>query len=114
MTVEDLDSYIRLGKDAFDLLKAALPLLPKKQDQEAVQEKIAAAEKALQESKAEFAKNLGYHLCRCTYPPNIMLWNKDRRTNVCQVCGDMNPPPPEVHRMPDHEPSWIRARRGGY
>lgn len=29
---------------------------------------------------------LGYRLCPCTYPPQVMLWNSTKRTEYCPHC----------------------------
>jgi hypothetical protein len=33
------------------------------------------------------AKEFGYSLCNCHWPPEIMLWRKREKANVCQNCG---------------------------
>jgi hypothetical protein len=66
--------------------------LPKGQKSDEATQQIEKAEQALKKSEAEFAKGLGFRLCRCTWPPQIMLWDKDRRKNVCPACGDLYPP----------------------
>lgn len=58
-------------------------------------------------SEAELAKKLGYKLCRCSFPPEIMLWNKDHGASFCPKCNDRNP----VRIDPDEEPGdWVSAR----
>jgi hypothetical protein len=78
-------------KAALDLYKGAKSELAhdaaKKADAE-----IAKAEIALKNGEAELAKKLGFRLCRCEFPPPIMLWDKGRRKSVCPKCGDIYPP----------------------
>jgi hypothetical protein len=47
------------------------------------------AEEALKRSDTALAQKLGYHLCQCTYPPQIMLWQESRGCHVCPnpACG---------------------------
>jgi hypothetical protein len=70
-----------------------------------VEAKIYAAEEALRKANASLASGLGYKLCKCTFPPQIMLWNKERRTNICPACGDYNPP-----LAPDYRDNYIKVR----
>ena len=104
--------YLTAAKTALDIIKGVRSELPKGPRADEAQRQIEKAELALKISEAELAKNLGFKLCKCTFPPTIMLWSAPERTNICQVCGDRNPPPVVTSRMPDHEPDWIRARRG--
>lgn len=97
----DVTEWFGAGKAALDIMKAARDLMPKGKDKDAVDGKIVETEKALEIAAASAAKELGYRLCRCTFPPQIMLWQKESRTNVCPTCGDQHPPPnPQVNRQP--------------
>jgi hypothetical protein len=104
--------YLSALKTTLDIFKGIRSEIPSGPKADEAQRQIDKAEDALQKAEAELAKGLGYKLCRCTFPPQIMLWNKEEQTNICPKCGDRNPRPIEVHRVPDHEPSWIAARRG--
>jgi hypothetical protein len=83
--------YIPLAKSAFDLVKGLIGALPKEKANE-VGEQLKKAEEALKKSEAELAKKLGFRLCRCTWPPQIMTWDKTTRKHVCPKCGDIWPP----------------------
>jgi hypothetical protein len=83
MSTDNLDTFLRLSKDALDLLKSALPFLPRGKQRDDAETKLKAAEKSLAESKAELAQKLGYKLCQCTFPPQIMLWQESQKAEVC-------------------------------
>jgi hypothetical protein len=83
MNVQDLSDYARISKDALDLIKAAIPLLPKGQRREEAERTIAAAEEMLRRSDVELAKSLGMKLCDCTFPPQIMLWREAEKARIC-------------------------------
>jgi hypothetical protein len=83
--------YIPLAKSAFDLVKGILGALPKDKAAE-VGKELEKAEEALKKSEAELAKKLGFRLCRCSWPPPIMLWDKQTRKSICPACGDFYPP----------------------
>lgn len=83
----DLLEWAPAAKSALDLLKAASAFLPKGADKEAAEAKIKEAETILQRADAKLAQELGYSLCRCTFPPQIMLWDEARKADVCPACG---------------------------
>lgn len=88
---DEVKGWLTAGKVGLELLKTAVGFLPKGKDRDAAEAKLQEAEEALLRSDASLAKNLGYRLCRCTFPPQIMLWNKDERVSVCPSCGDRFP-----------------------
>jgi hypothetical protein len=106
MSVSD---YIKAGTDALVFLKTLIPLLPTKNRGEA-EAKIQTAQDALDRANVDLAKTWGFKLCKCTFPPQIMLWKKEQQTNVCPGCGDINPHPPAVV-TDDYEDPWIASRR---
>jgi hypothetical protein len=112
MTGPDWMAYLTAAKTALDIIKGIRGELPRGSEADKAQREIAKAESALETSKAELAKSLGFKLCKCSFPPPIMLWNATERSNICLACGDRNPPPPVAHQMPVHESDWLRARRG--
>ena len=110
MDFTDLSEYIRVSKDALDLIKAAIPLLPKGPKREEAEQKIAAAEGMLKGSDAKLARDLGMKLCDCTFPPQIMLWREAEKARVC--------PNPNCGRRIDQPKiirggTWGPSRRGG-
>jgi hypothetical protein len=86
---QDLAQYIHFGKETLDLLKAAGNLLPKSAKRAEVEQKITAAEIALKRADAALAQKLGFQLCQCTYPPQIMLWHEREKVTKCPnaECG---------------------------
>jgi hypothetical protein len=101
---QDLAQYIHFGKESLDLLKAAGSLLPKSAKRAEVEQKITAAEDALKRADVALAQKLGFQLCKCTYPPQIMLWHEREKLTKCPnpECGrtikDFNRPLPEPSR----------------
>lgn len=93
-------------KVVFDLFRSAIgavkdvtDVLPEGEKKKAVQETLEQAEKAAQLAEAQTADALGYHLCQCTFPPQIML-SKGYRDDVghkkeifeCPKCKKITPP----------------------
>ena len=112
MTTPDWMTYLTAAKTALDIIKGVRSELPKGPEADKAQQQIEKAETALKTSEAELAKALGFKLCRCKFPPPIMLWSAAEASNICPACGDKNPPPPVTHQMSHHKSDWIRARRG--
>jgi len=46
-----------------------------------------ANERLLKLTEAKLAKEFGYELCLCTFPPSEMLWRETEKANVCPACG---------------------------
>ena len=111
MAIEQIAAFLSAGKSALDLVKGIRDELPKDARSKALGDEIEKAEAALKMTQAEAAKALGYRLCHCALPPEPMLWDKDRRKNVCPKCGDVYPPDPPA--QPERQAgSWTRSRSG--
>lgn len=78
--VPDVATAITAFKTSFDLVRSALGLvkdvkdaLPEGEKKETLTLAIAEAEKASRIAEAQAAQALGYKVCQCTFPPQIML-----------------------------------------
>lgn len=83
MDIQDIKGWLDASKTALELLKAAIGVLPKGVKREEIEAKVHIAEEALRKSDAKAAKDLGYQLCTCTFPPQIMLWKEAESAHVC-------------------------------
>lgn len=110
INLNDVAEGLRAGKDALEIVKGVLGLLPKNKEAEKAASQLEAAEKGLEASKAQLAKALGYKLCRCTLPPQPMLWKQASQVYACDVCGNQINPKPVIQTRSGA--SWGRARRG--
>jgi hypothetical protein len=90
-SIEAID-WIFAGKSGLDLLRSAWRLLPKGAKKDRIARKLEEAELHLELSNAKLARDLGFPLCRCQFPPKPMLWNNARRVFVCQnvACGNVD------------------------
>lgn len=79
--------WIAGGRAGLELLRSAWSLLPKGGDKDEIAAKLDEAEHALRACDAKLAKELGFRLCQCEFPPRPMLWNNRRRVYVCQNPG---------------------------
>ena len=85
--LNEITLFIEASKKAIDLFKDASALLPDSEAKTQINETITAAERELALSEAAMAKELGYQLCQCTFPPQIMLFTgKKRYQYQCNRC----------------------------
>lgn len=108
MVIDQFAAFLSASKTALDLFKGIRDELPKHVQSEAITTEINKAETALDTARAEAAKALGYRLCHCTFPPQVMLWDNQRKKNVCR-CGNFFPP--DARQAEEEEDPWLTARR---
>jgi hypothetical protein len=84
MDLPDILGVITGVKGVVETLRSAKELLPASKTKDEIESKLAEAEIALKKSDARLAKELGYELCQCTFPPSIMLWKEREKAHVCQ------------------------------
>ena|SRR5438477_3606447 len=89
MAISDFVGYLTAAKSALDIFRGIRAELPQGPKTDQVQQQIETAERFLQKSEAELAQALGYKLCQCTFPPQIMLWKEAESAHVCPnpACG---------------------------
>lgn len=95
---------LTLLKGAFEMARVGLGLVKHTKDRvragpvrEQADRKLAEAERTLDLAEVQIARALGYKLCQCTFPPQIMLSqgpHQKYNTEVfrCPVCSRQEPP----------------------
>lgn len=63
-------------------------LLPSGSEKDNIKMAIVDAERRLRLAEAQIAEGLDYPLCRCTFPPQIMLYDSDSKRYVCPICNN--------------------------
>lgn len=96
MDAHELRDWITTGTSALSLIRLAATFLPESEDKSDAEAKLREAESLLAESNAALAKKLGYRLCRCTFPPQIMLWAEVERADICPCCGRRHAAPKQA------------------
>jgi len=105
--MSDIDSVmasVKIGlslfSEAIGLVKKTQEILPHSQEKEAIERSLNEASKAAKLAEAQIAQALGYHLCKCTFPPQVMLSNGYKETNythveefICPMCKHSSIPP---------------------
>ena len=72
----DISKFVEglgIAKGAVELLNSAKDLLPDSPKKEAAAQSLRLAEQTFRIAETQAAEELGYHLCRCTWPPQIAL-----------------------------------------
>ncbi len=85
MLVEFLNA-LGLTKSALDVVGKVKELLPDSPEKEAAAKSLEQAEKAILIAEVSAAKELGYLLCQCTWPPQIALRKPDG-SQRCPACN---------------------------
>lgn len=86
MDIELFKTAFDLGGKAITLIKQVKDLLPQSPQRDVAEKAIEDAEKAFRIAEAKAAQGLGYELCQCTWPPQIMLKSPNDKAK-CPKCG---------------------------
>jgi hypothetical protein len=99
--LEAFNSGITLLRGALGLIRDLREELPPDK-RKAVDQALDQAEKSTALAEAQIASALGYQLCRCTFPPQIMLfvgydaqatYQEEAAVHKCFRCGNETLPP---------------------
>lgn len=105
---QTISEYITTSRNLIGFWKEASALLPKGDKRDQFDEQIKAAEASLKRSDAALAKQLGYQLCQCTFPPQIMLWREQDKVWICQNPDCGRTLKPVDHRdLPRPRTDWV-------
>lgn len=75
-SVDAIQAIKAFGDAALTYLKISREIkdsFPDSDEKEQLEEQLIAAESAKETAEAQLAQALGYKLCQCTFPPQIML-----------------------------------------
>jgi hypothetical protein len=86
MDMSKIIEGLGIAKGAVELLKGAKDLLPDSPKKKAAEQSLRLAEQTFRIAETEVAQELGYHLCECTWPPQIALRQPDGLRR-CPGCG---------------------------
>lgn len=83
---DSLKAGLDLASSALGIIRQAREALPDSAEKIRAGNEINAAERQLALAESQIADSLGYVLCQCTFPPQIMLYVKARGACVCPLC----------------------------
>ncbi len=91
-----------LFSEAIGLVRNVQESLPDSDEKENIARSLVEANKAAKLAEAQIANALGYNLCKCTFPPQIMLSQGYKETDytheeeyICPKCNKSSVPPPD-------------------
>lgn len=85
MNIQTGAAIFSLLDQSLGLLKKAHDVMPDSKEKKELSKKLEEVEAAYKVAEAKAAKELGYDLCKCTWPPQIMLLGHDGRAE-CANC----------------------------
>jgi len=99
INIENAGKAFEALKDAIGLTREVLNWMRTRKagdkDVDAIAKKLDEAERATKLAEAQIAESLGYQLCKCEFPPTIMLSIEHRdlvEIFKCPRCGKKYPP----------------------
>ena len=121
----DVAAALPAIKTGFDLVRSALGMakdvkdvLPEGDTKETVAKTLIEAEKAVGIAEAQVAQALGYKLCQCTFPPQIMLSKgiHDRGVEIfkCPACDKQSPTEQFLNRPRPKRQVVVRGGPGSW
>ena len=109
--MESVKIGLSLFSEAIGLARKTQEILPESEDKVAIGKSLMEADKAVKFAEAQIAQALGYNLCKCTFPPQVMLSKGYKETNythqeefVCPLCHKSSIPP-DAPALPSDEPT---------
>jgi predicted RNA-binding Zn-ribbon protein involved in translation (DUF1610 family) len=90
--LEAFTKGLTLLKEAIGLVHSANDQLPAGEPQKAIQQKVEEAERLIQVGHATVGQSLGFQLCHCTWPPQVMAssgYSEETQVEqfTCPNCG---------------------------
>jgi hypothetical protein len=79
--------WVDCSRSAINEFKGIRDKLPAGKQRDEINEKIKRAEDLLSRADTELAQKLGFELCKCAFPPKIMLWDESQSASICSSCG---------------------------
>lgn len=113
MDVAAIPSVLGTITGIIALFKEAKDLLPEGNNRTQIKNEIEQAERQIKLAESQIAKVLGYPICRCTFPPQIMLLSgqKSDKYNKYKCANCDREYPPEFEPPTEEESSWEKAGR---
>ena len=95
MDLAAFTTAITLFKEALSMVKKVKDFLPDSPQKEEAEKTLAKADESFKIAETQAAQELGYTLCQCTWPPQIMLsigYDDDVEEFQCPKCNKISPP----------------------
>lgn len=100
---------LSMFSEALGLVKKTQDLLPDSAEKDAIDKSLEEAGKASKLAEAQIAQALGYKLCQCTFPPQVMLsigYKEHIEEFKCSKCDKSSIAPPSNVNIPSMKNYW--------
>jgi hypothetical protein len=87
MDIAAFTTAFSLAKQALDILRGVKDIMPESENKQRAAKLIDQADHSFRIAEAQAAKELGYMLCQCTWPPQICLGTSEQGYR-CPKCGN--------------------------
>ena len=107
--IENLKIGLSLFSETLGLVRTAKDVLPESADREAIEKSLDRADTASKLAEAQIAQALGYKLCQCTFPPQVMLsvgYKGSVEEFRCSLCDKSSIAPPVSVEIPPTKHHW--------
>ena len=84
--IEFIQPSLTAISTVLSIVKEGKSLAPESPEAKELTSQLKPLEENLKKLEAEVAERLGYELCKCTFPPQIMLFVKESNSDVCPSC----------------------------
>lgn len=105
--MESVKLGLSLFSDAVGLAKKTKDALPDSKNKDTIEKSLNEAGKAAKLAEAQIAQALGYKLCKCEFPPLVMLSTGYKETRqgyienyVCPSCSKSSIAPEKAIHIP--------------
>jgi hypothetical protein len=86
MNIKAIKDGLTITGNAIGILKSVTDTLPSGEKREEAERLLVSAEQKIKEAEARLAPELGFHLCKRCWPPEIMTLNNEGEF-ICRHCG---------------------------
>ncbi len=86
--MDEIKVYFSAASQVLSIFKQAKDLLPESKEKDEASKALVKAESSFKAAEAQFAQSMGFELCQCAWPPNIMILKHEHDEYQCKECGN--------------------------
>ena len=86
--MDEIRVFLAAAGQFLSVFKKAKDLLPDSKEKDDATKALETAESSFKVAEAQLAQSMGFELCQCSWPPNIMLYRHELDEHHCSECGN--------------------------
>lgn len=86
--MDEIKECLTAAAQFLSIFKQARDLLPESKEKDKASEALIKAESSFKAAEAQLAQSMGFELCQCAWPPNIMVFKHEFDEYYCNECGN--------------------------